>query len=133
MDANVVKKVLVADRDQQVLELAEAVFRKEGYEVILAQDGRDALRKALSENPDAILLDTVLPAVGQTDICSMLKSNKATQHIPVACLTGPHENKGHQALQGGAALLLLPKPFKPQQLVSSVGLLLSAGPKRPTS
>lgn len=126
MATSVAKKILVADGDCQVLELAGALLRKQGYEVVLARDARDALRKALSESPDAILLDDSLPGMGHTDICTMLKSNKATQKIPLGFLTGLQAAKGRAAVQQGGVLLFLPKPFKPQQLISSVSLLVSA-------
>ncbi|MEE8200803.1 MAG: response regulator [Candidatus Acidoferrales bacterium] len=126
MATSVAKKILVADGDCQVLELAGALLRKQGYEVVLARDARDALGKALSESPDAILLDDSLPGMGHTDICTMLKSNKATQKIPLGFLTGLQAAKGRAAVQQGGVLLFLPKPLKPQQLISSVSLLVSA-------
>ncbi|MFQ5723170.1 MAG: two-component system response regulator [Terriglobia bacterium] len=126
MATSVAKKILVADGDCQVLELADALLRKQGYEVVLARDAREALGKALSESPDVILLDDSLPGMGHTDIYTMLKSNRATQKIPLGFLTGLQAAKGREAVQQGGVLLFLPKPLKPQQLISSVSLLVSA-------
>lgn len=120
------KKVLIADEDQQVLMLAGDWLRKEGYTVVLVRDGRDALRKVLNERPDAILLDPNLPGLGTTDVYTMLKSNEMTRHIPLACLAGPRDTTAQRTLREGGALLLIPKPFSAAQLVSSVGLLVSA-------
>jgi len=121
-----VKKVLVAEVDCEVSRTIEELLGRQGFEVILAREGREALRRALSDKPDAILLDTNLMNAGGLDVCQMLKSNKMTRSIPLAFLTGEKETHGPGGASLAAALLLIPKSFKPQQLISSVSLLVSA-------
>ena len=131
--ASTQKKVLVAEADPQVAELIVGLLSRQRIEVIIAHEGREAVQKALAENPDAILLDSTLLAVGGIDICQILKSNKATRDIPLAFLTGPENHKASTAAQHASALMLIPKPFKPQHLISSVGLLLSSRRKKPAA
>lgn len=120
------KKVLVAESDAAVAKTIVELLSRQHYEVILARDGREALQKALAQTPDAILLDNTLPGIGEIHICTMLKKNKATRDIPVAFLTGDEPPRNGTAAEQTHALMLIPKAFKPQQLLSSVGLLLAA-------
>ena len=124
------KKVLVAEADRQLGEIIQALLSRHGYDVIRASDGRDALQKILAENPDAILLDDSLPGIQETQICTMLRSNKITRQIPLAFLTGDPQGNVFKPAQEAGALLLIPKPFKPEQLLSSVGILISARRKK---
>lgn len=127
------KKVLVAEGDRQLSETIQALLSRQGFEVVLAREGREALRKVLTEKPDAILLDTDLAGAGQMDVCSMLKANKETSHIPLGFLTGEPRGEAQKTALLAGALILIPKPFKPEQLISSVGLLVSARRKKPAA
>lgn len=127
------RKVLVAEADPKTAELIEGLLTRQGIGVIIAREGREALQKALSENPDAILLDSALCGVAGLDICDILKKNKATREIPLAFLTGTENGKISTFAQQACALLVIPKPFKAQHLLSSVGLLLSSRRKKPAA
>lgn len=127
-------RVLVAEPDPKMAEIMEGLLARQGFEVVVTGEGREALRKILSEAPDAILVDSSLPGVGGLDICRMLKQNKSTRRIPLGFLTGDDEDtKVSTAAQQVGVLLLIPKSFKPQQLVSSVRLLLSARAFQPAA
>lgn len=127
------RKVLVAEADPKTAELIEGLLTRQGIEVIIAREGREALQKVLTENPDAILLDSALLGVAGIDICDLLKKNKATREIPLGFLTAGENSKGSTPAQQACALLVIPMPFKPQHLLSSVGLLLSSRRKKPTT
>lgn len=124
------KKVLVAEADPKMAELIGGLLGRQGIEVIIARDGREALQKVLTEIPDAILLDSTLLGLGGVDLCEILKKNKATRDIPLGFLTGAENGKTSMPAQQASALLLIPMPFKPQHLISSVGLLLSSRRKK---
>lgn len=127
----VVKKLLVAEGDPLIGQTIVDLLTRHGFEVILVREGREVLRKALSEGPDAILLDTALMMTNGLDVFGMLRSHNDTKRIPLGFLIGdPSTEK--VARQAGA-LLLIPKPFKPEQLISSVGLLVSARRKKPAA
>lgn len=131
--ANTAKKVLVADRDPELRALIQALLTRHGFEVVLAQEGREALRKTLEVSPDAILLDTSLLANGALDVCGMLRANKETRDIPLAFLTSGAQPEAAKLAKQACVMLLIPKPFKVEQLVSSVGLLVSARRKKPAA
>jgi len=125
------KKLLVAEGDPQIGRTIVDLLTRMGFDVILVQEGREALRKALSDGPDAILLDSALMTNGGMDVCAMLRAHKDTKGIPLGFLTG--DPGSEKAAQQAGALLLIPKPFKPEQLISSVGLLVSARRRKPAA
>lgn len=129
--ARVVKKLLVAESDPLIGRTIVDLLTRHGFEVILVREGREVLRKALSEGPDAILLDTALMTTNGLDVFGMLRSHKDTKGIPLGFLTGDPSTE--KAARQAGALLLIPKPFKPEQLLSSVGLLVSARRKKPAA
>lgn len=124
------KKILVAAGDRSVMESIQALLARNGYQVIPVLQGAELTRKILAENPDALLLDLALPGMGEAQVQAMLTSNKAIKEIPLGLLG--HGN-GHKTAQQLGALLVIPTPFKPEQLVSSVGLLVSARRKKPAA
>lgn len=63
------KKILVAESDAPTAQIIQELLTRHGFEVILVREGRQALRKVLTENPDAILLDTALVAANRLDVC----------------------------------------------------------------
>lgn len=125
------KKILVADDDPGILQVVKMSLSSEGYEVITAASGLDALRKAVREEPDAILLDITMPDLDGIELCAKLKSKEPTAKIPVGFLTA-HEDIEHygQALKHGGVVYLT-KPFKRAKLISLVGILLSKHPSSP--
>ena len=70
------KKILVAEDDPSIRRIVEITLAKEGLEVIAASDGEEAFQKALIEQPDAILLDIMMPKMNGLEVCSKLKANK---------------------------------------------------------
>ena len=93
-------KVLLVE-DSSFLRIAsERTLAKAGYEVATAADGEEALRVAMDQLPDVILLDLLLPKLSGPEVLQALKSNPATQAIPVivvSCLPQKNEEKLKQA------------------------------------
>lgn len=123
------KKLLVAESDPRTGQAIVDLLGRLGFEVILVCECREVLRRALSDSPDAILLDVALLTANGMDVCAMLRSHKDTKGIPLGFLTGDPQSQ--KLAQQAGALLLIPKPFKPEQLISSVGLLVSARRRKP--
>ncbi len=80
-------RILVVDDIGANLRLLEAKLLAEYYEVALATNGQDALATAARWSPDVILLDVMMPVMGGYEVCSLLKANPATAHIPVVMVT----------------------------------------------
>lgn len=117
-------KILVADDNQQNLELLEAYLADVHCEVVPAVDGEDALAKIESEKPDLILLDVMMPKVSGFEICRQVKSNPATREIPVLMITSLHETADVERGVDAGADDFLSKPVHKQILLTRVRSLL---------
>jgi twitching motility two-component system response regulator PilG len=95
-------------------------LKQEGFKMIEAQDGLEALSKIDKERPDLVLLDAILPKMDGYKLLSIIKENKELKDIPVIMLTskGGFLDKFKGKLAGSAAYLT--KPFEPKDLVRTV-------------
>jgi two-component system alkaline phosphatase synthesis response regulator PhoP len=80
-------KILVVDDDEQDRELARRALADEGYEVVTASDGREAVQKAKTERPDLVLLDVMMPEQDGWDTCDMLRAAEETRSTLIVFLT----------------------------------------------
>ena len=81
------EKVLVVDDEFDIRDLLSRFLTEEGYEVILASNGEEALELAERENPQVILLDIWMPGFSGIETCKRLKENEKTRFIPVIVAT----------------------------------------------
>ena len=95
------EKILIADDEQEIRELLDNFLTGQGYEVVLASDGNQALQLASEENPQAIILDIKMPGLDGLEVCKRLKEKEQTRLIPVIVITGFEDNK-IEALNLGA-------------------------------
>ena len=108
-------KVLVAEDDMIMLKTIEVRLKKDGYEVITAQDGRDALGKFETESPDMIITDIMMPYMSGLEIVGAVKG-KAGKTTPIIVLsTMGQENVVLEAFKLGADDFIT-KPFSPKEL-----------------
>jgi CheY-like chemotaxis protein len=119
--------ILIADDEVYMLRLLEMTFKKGGYTVVSCRDGQEALTQAASTLPQLIVLDVMMPGLDGLGALRQLKGNPATRDIPVVVLSA----KGHaltkvEAEQAGA-VLFLPKPFSPNQLLGEAQRILGQG------
>ncbi|MBI4359479.1 MAG: response regulator [Candidatus Jacksonbacteria bacterium] len=84
------KKILIVEDEQSLLKLLEVTFKNGGYEVIKAINAEEAY-KGLEQNPDAVLLDILLPGENGIVVLEKIKKNNKTKHIPVIMLTNFNE------------------------------------------
>jgi DNA-binding response OmpR family regulator len=94
-------KVLVVDDEQEIRDLLDSFLTAQGYEVILASDGKEAIKLAGTEDPQAIILDIKMPEIDGIEVCKRLKEKEKTRLIPVIMITGFEDNK-IEALEMGA-------------------------------
>ncbi len=76
-------KILVADDDTFFLKVVSEILNDAGHDAVLAKSGEEALEKAITEHPDLIILDIVLPRLLGTEVCESLRELKMTAHIPI--------------------------------------------------
>lgn len=111
-----VPKVLVAEDDPGVRLTIEFVLADEGFEVIFAEDGRQALDLAREHVPDVILLDQVMPLLDGKEVFKALRSDESTRSIPVFVLSGMSADPS--GVWGDA--IFVGKPFSPDDLVDRI-------------
>lgn len=132
MKPSTVHDPLVLLIDDSIVEqrlLVELLTRK-NYRLAIAHNGMDGYRKALLNRPELILLDVQMRGIDGFGVCKMLKSNPATQNIPVIFLTA--SNEPEQRLQGLmlGAVDYIPKPFSTdEEVLARVRLHVSAEPR----
>ena len=114
--------VLVAEDDAGVRMTLEFVLTDEGFEVVSAEDGEQALNLALELSPDAILLDGRMPKLTGKEVLTALRALESTADIPVFVLTGmdpAFENAGGAEAEWPGAHFV-GKPFDPEELVEGI-------------
>jgi DNA-binding response OmpR family regulator len=121
----VTKKILAADDEPDITRLIQIVLSKHGYEVVTAVDGKEALEKVASEQPDLILLDVMMPHLDGFEVLAQLQEAGITETVPVIMLTAKrHDADIFEGWRAGAEQYLT-KPFNPAELVAVVGRALS--------
>ena len=114
------RRVLVAEDEQDVAELIRYHLTKDGYDVVLAKTGAEALRRARDDKPALILLDIMIPQMNGWEVCRCLKRDAETADIPVIMVSGRVE-EGDKVLgfELGADDYVT-KPFSPRELLARI-------------
>jgi two-component system cell cycle response regulator len=114
------KKILVIDDLPENVFLLQDRLENEGYEVITAYEGKSGINKSISEQPDLILLDIMMPDITGLDVCKKLVSNDETSHIPIILVTAKIEAEDiKEGLEAGA-FDYIKKPFNRIELLARV-------------
>jgi len=114
------KKILVVEDEPDIAEGLQARLVLEGYEVILANEGKMGVEKARAEKPDLVIMDVMLPLVNGYEACKLIKQNKDTRHIPVLFLTAlPRVDDTEAAFKAGGDDFLN-KPFTDERLLQKI-------------
>jgi CheY-like chemotaxis protein len=117
------RKILVVDDEPNVRRLLCAVLRKK-FTVLEAGDGVQALEIALTEKPDLILMDIMMPRMDGYTSCYVLKKKPATSSIPVIMLTALDLKLNRQLSQDIGAAGYITKPFNSKELLTNIAQLL---------
>lgn len=116
--------VLIADDEQDVVELLRVYLRELGCEILVAKDGEEALAIAQARLPDVVLLDVIMPKRSGWEVCQALKAVQRTSKIPIVLVTGRGDVKDRlTGLQLGADDYLV-KPFDRDQVLKRIRTLL---------
>ncbi len=118
-------KILVVDDEINITQILQFSIGAEGYEVITAQNGEEAIDKAKREQPDLIILDIMMPRIDGYEACRLLKANPLTKNIPVVLLTAKGRDIDKRLGQEVGAIDYIVKPFSPNKLIDRIQKLLS--------
>ena len=115
--------VLLAEDDRSVRRYLEVTLQRSGYKVIVAGDGLEAMKLALSSEIDAVVTDAIMPHLSGQQLARFLRGNPKLAAIPIILLTG-QENKEASAAPDDLIDTFLYKPINTQDLVKSLETLL---------
>jgi two-component system, OmpR family, alkaline phosphatase synthesis response regulator PhoP len=113
---NIPKTVLVCDDEPYILESVGHVARAEGYHVLMADNGEEALRLARTQSPDLMILDISMPQKDGNVVCQELKSATGTCGIYIIVLTARGQERDAQESYLCGADEFMTKPFSPRSL-----------------
>ena len=117
-------KILVVDDEIYIVHILDFSLGMEGYEVITALDGEQALEKARAEKPDLIVLDIMMPKLDGYETCKILKAEPETKDIPVILLSAKGRNVDQKIGFEVGADDYITKPFSPRKLVERINAIL---------
>ncbi|MFI5181425.1 MAG: two-component system response regulator [Thermoanaerobaculia bacterium] len=124
--------IFIVDDDPAVLEAVTDVLADDGYRVAGAVDSRAALLAVLSDPPDLLVLDVIMPGLNGWELCEIVRRQAATREVPVLFLTGRGDVRDQiTALQVGGTDHLK-KPFRAEELRGKVRTLTAAARREPS-
>ena len=127
---NMTRKILVVDDEQKIVEIVRAYLEREGFRVVPAYDGEEALKIFRQEKPDLIVLDLMLPKLSGHDVCRMIRKES---DVPIVMLTARDELTDKVVGLELGADDYLTKPFEGRELVARIkAILRRAEPKAET-
>ena len=115
----------MADDDADIVRFVEVNLRLEGFQVLTARDGQEALTKALDLQPDVVLLD-VMPRIDGYTVCARLRADQRGAAIPVILLTANFITADQEVARQAGADDFVVKPFDPYELMARVKALIPA-------
>lgn len=118
------RKVLIADDEPDILELLSYNLTKEGYAVVTARDGDEAIRKARQTSPDLIVLDMMMPQKSGMEVCEILRTQTAFKDTLIMFLTALSDETTQLKGFDTGADDYVTKPVSPSVFVSKVNALL---------
>lgn len=115
------RKVLVVDDDVKTVELVKLYLNRDGYRVLTAYDGNDALQMTRDSRPDLIVLDLMLPGMNGLDVCRILRKES---DVPIIMLTAMTTDDDRLTGLNLGADDYVTKPFSPRELAARVRAVL---------
>lgn len=119
------KRILVIDNELHIQEVAQICLETvAGWEVVTASSGQEGITKAATEQPDAILLDVMMPDMDGPTTFQQLQANPVTQHIPVILLTAKVQASDRRRYAEMGMNAAIAKPFNPLELAAQIAAAL---------
>ena len=119
------RRILVVDDERHIVRLVQVNLERAGYQVVSAFDGKEALKKVDSEQPNLIVLDVMMPHMDGFEVLKRLRGNAATKNIPVIMLTAKAQDADVFRGWASGVSAYLTKPFNPLELITFVKRILT--------
>ena len=123
-DSQKLKTILVVDDDPTQVKLLEGILTNNGFVPITAVEAAAGLQMAMTQNPDLIILDVMMPIINGYNFCRLLKSQEIQKRIPVILVTSRDEKKDFDIGREMGADTYLTKPVNTEELLKAVTRLL---------
>ena len=121
------KKVLLVDDSTTALLMEQMILRsRANFELIVARDGQEAVEKTLSESPDLIVMDVVMPRMSGIEACKQIRLQEATRHIPIILVTTRGEPENVEIGYASGCSDYVTKPINAAELITKVEDLIDA-------
>jgi len=121
-------KILIADDEPNILISLEFLMKREGYEVVLARDGQEAIDAIARERPALVLLDVMMPVKTGFDVCHEVRSNETLRDTLIVMLTAKGRDTDVAKGLALGANAYMTKPFSTRELVQKVKEMLEPAP-----
>lgn len=113
-------RILVVEDEQTNREVAEVILRNQGFEILTAANGQEALEIARAERPDLIIMDILMPILDGLSATRQLKADAATSSIPILVVTAKASHSDRDAADAAGSDGFLTKPYRNKTLVEAV-------------
>ena len=120
--------ILIADDEPNIVISLEYLMKREGYEVIVARDGTQALEAILRERPSLVLLDVMMPGKTGFDVCQEVRATPGVNNTPILMLTAKGRDTDIAKGMAMGATAYLAKPFSTKEIAAKVRELLGPTP-----
>jgi Response regulators consisting of a CheY-like receiver domain and a winged-helix DNA-binding domain len=122
------RRILIADDEPNIVLSLTFLMERAGYDVEVADNGEEALKRAVERPPDLLLLDVMLPRLSGFEVCQKLRANPACRTLPIIMLTAKgRDSEVSKGLALGANAYVT-KPFSVQALLAQVAAILGKAP-----
>ncbi len=121
------KKVLIADDEPNILISLEFLMKREGWQVSVARDGNEALAAILSQKPDLVLLDVMMPGKTGFEVCQAARADESLAGMKILMLTAKGRDTDVAQGMGVGADAYMTKPFSTKELAAKVREMLAGG------
>jgi len=120
------KKILLVDDSSTALMMEQVILSRKNFELVVARDGEEAVEKSVSEKPDLILMDVVMPKMNGFEACRRIKSEPSTKDIPIILVTTRGEAENVETGYASGCNDYVTKPINSLELLTKLGDFLGA-------
>ena len=119
-----IHKILIADDEPNIVISLEYLLKREGYQVVVARDGQEALEAIVREHPDLVLLDVMMPHKTGCEVCQAVRASPGVEQTPILMLTARGRETDVAKGMALGANAYMTKPFSTRELVQKVAEML---------